>query len=104
MNRQIVLAGLATLAISASAVAADAQGFEYYRSGGWEGGYGSYVPGPPIYANRFSPARFSSRRRISGFYLCGSPYYTGNYRYDCYGRGYPPFNDFGWFGRRQPMY
>jgi hypothetical protein len=104
MNRQIVLAGLATLALIASAAAPGAQGFEHYRSGGWDGGYGSYASGPLTYANRYSSGRVASRRRISGFYLCSSPYYSGNYRYDCYGRGYPSLNGFGWPGRRQPMY
>jgi hypothetical protein len=103
MNRQIVLVGLATLALAASAAAADAQGFEYYWSGG-DGGYNSYGSGPLTYANRYSSGRVASRRRISGFYLCSSPSYSGNYRYDCYGRVYPSLNGFGWPGRRPPMY
>ena len=97
MNRQIVLAGLAALALAASAAAAGAQGSTYGR----DGGYSSHAPEP--YANRYGSARVPSRGRISGFYLCSSPYYSDNYRYDCYGRGYP-LNGFGWLGRRQPMY
>jgi hypothetical protein len=104
MNRQIVLVGLATLALTVSAAAAEAQGFEYYWSGGRDGGYGSYGSGPLTYANRYSSGRVASRRRISGFYLCSSPYDSGNYRYDCYGRVYPSLNGFGRPGWRPPMY
>ena len=103
MYRQIGLAGLAAITLTASAGAAGAQDFKYNRSGGWYGGYGSYASGRSTYSNRYSSARTRSRRGISGFYLCSSPYYSSNYRYDCYGRSYPPLNDFGWFGRRKPM-
>jgi hypothetical protein len=104
MNRQIALAGLAALALTASAAAAGAQDFKYNRSGDWDGSYGSYASGRLTYANRYSSARIASRGRTSGFYLCSSPYYTGNYHYDCYGRGYPPLYGFRWLGPRQPMY
>jgi hypothetical protein len=103
MNRQIALAALAALALVASAAAAGAQGFEY-RSGGWNSsGYSFYAPGPSTYANRYRSARVASRGRTSGFYLCSSPYYSDNYRYDCYGRSYH-LDGFGWPWRRQPMY
>jgi len=102
MNRQIALAALAALALIASAAAAGAQGFEY-RSGSWNSGYSFYAPGPSTYANRYRSARVASRGRTSGFYLCSSPYYSDNYRYDCYGRSYQ-LDGFGWPWRRQPMY
>jgi hypothetical protein len=104
MYRQIGLAGLAVIALTASAGTAGAQDFKYNRSAGGDGGYGSYASGRLTYANRHSSARVRSRGGMSGFYLCSSPYYTSSYRYDCYGRSYPPLNDFGWFGWRQPMY
>jgi hypothetical protein len=67
-------------------------------------GYGSYASGRLTYAKRYRSARIGSRGGMSGFYLCSSPYYSSNYRYDCYGRSYPPLNGFGWLGWRQPMY
>jgi hypothetical protein len=104
MKRQIALAGLAVMALTASAVAAGAQDFNYNRSGGWDDDYGSYASGPLAYANRYRSVRVRSRGAMSGLYLCSSPYYSSNYRYDCYGRSYPPLNGFNWFGWRQPMY
>jgi hypothetical protein len=103
MNRQIALAGLAAMAFTASA-AEGAQHSRYNRSWGWDGVYGSYASGRLAYPNRYSPARVRSRGGMSGFYLCSSPYYSSNYRYDCYGRSYPPLNDFGWLGWRRPMH
>jgi hypothetical protein len=102
MYRQIGLAGLAVIVLTASAGTAGAQDFK--RSGGWDGGYGSDVSGRLAYAKRYSSARVGSRGRVSGFYVCSSPYYTNSYRYDCYGGSYPPLNGFGWLGWRQPMY
>jgi hypothetical protein len=104
MYRRIGLAGLAVIALTASAGAAGPQDVKHNRSGGWDGGYGSYASERLTYAKRYSSARVRSRRGMSGFYLCSSPYYSSNYRYDCYGRSYPPLNGFGWLGWRQPMY
>ena len=104
MKREIVFAGLATLALVVSAAPADAQFFGDYGYGGW--GYNSYTTGPLSCPKRYRSARVASHRGISGFYLVSSPYHMADYRYNCHG-SYAS-TGFGWpvndWQRRLPMH
>jgi hypothetical protein len=113
MKREIVLAGLAMLALIASAAPAGAQFFGEYAYGGWDGrscGFRSHATGSYTCAKRYRPARVSSHRGISGFYLVGSPYDTADHPYNCHCRGYAstgfgsPVNDWWRHNSRIPMH
>jgi hypothetical protein len=105
MKREIVFAGLAMLALAASAAPAGAQFFGDYGYGGW--GYSSYTTGPFACAKRYRSARVIRHRGISGFYLVSSPSHRADYPYNCHGSGYAstgfgrPIND---WQRRLPMH
>ena len=105
MKREIVFAGLAMLALVASAVPAGAQFFGDYGYGGW--GSSSYTTGPLACAKHYRSARVARPKGVSGFYLVSFPSHRADYPYNCYGRGYGstgfgrPVND---WQRRVPMH
>jgi hypothetical protein len=110
MKRDVILAGLATLAVIASGAPADAQLFGDDAYGGWasrSSGF-SYATGPVACAQRYRPARVKSHGRVSGFCLESSPYSRAYPPYNCYGRGHAsigwPVEDWLRYNSRVPMH